>query len=199
MEVHLAHVVQLDLEHLAYASDPGALASTPQVIDLQHGHVAALLAPRPLELADGGASCRVLGVNGRHDLEKGVSDREHGVRQAEVDDSRMAVRLAKPELPAKPLNRLLQVSRREDRLSKPRHRCQPTWPRRPGASRQGATWRQIEPRVRTWRWSRSRQRRSGPRCIGMSTEAVDPLTSVLTISPQRNAALRLPPTLTNPY
>jgi len=75
----------------------------------------------PLELPDGGASRRVLGLNGRHDLEKRVSDRENGVRQAEVGDSRVAVRLAKREVPAKPLDGLLQVSRREDRLSKPRH------------------------------------------------------------------------------
>ena len=95
---------------------------------------------------------RVLGVNGRYDLEKRVSDRENGVRQAEVGDSRVAVRLAKREVPAKPLDGLLQVSRREDRLSKPRHAA-PTYlaagPR--GNLSQGTTWRQIEPRARMWR------------------------------------------------
>src|SRR5947209_12870557 len=152
MQVHLAHAVQLDLEPLAHASRAGALASALQVIDLQHRHIAALLAARPLELPDGSASRRVLGVNGRHDLEKRVSDRENGVRQAEVGDSRVAVRLAKREVPAKPLDGLLQVSRREDRLSKPRHAA-PTYlaagPR--GNLSQGTTWRQIEPRARMWR------------------------------------------------
>jgi hypothetical protein len=104
VEVHLGDVVELDLEHLSHARGPGAGASGAQIVDLEHGHVAALVASRTLELADGGASRGVPGIHGGDDLQKRVPDREHGVGQAEVGHGGVTVGLAEAVLPAQALD-----------------------------------------------------------------------------------------------
>ena len=84
----LGHVLDGDLEHLADAGGAGPLPSRGEVRDLEHEHVAAVAAAALEQAAGGGA-----GAQRRDDLQERVSEREHGVAQAEVLDAGIRERL----------------------------------------------------------------------------------------------------------
>ena len=84
VQMDLGHVLELHCEHLPHSELASPLARRRQVGDLEHQHVAAIAAAA-LDQAPG----RGVRPLGRHDLQEGVPEREHGVAQAEVADARI--------------------------------------------------------------------------------------------------------------
>ena len=100
VQMHLGDVIQLDVEDLPDARSTRALARGSQVLDLHQRHVAADRRSGPLQLSRRRAGAGRLQVHRGDDLKKGVPDREHRVRQAEMSDAGVAVWLSKIKLVA---------------------------------------------------------------------------------------------------